>query len=152
MRNHNVLTIVFAIAIMMMMIAAPASAQVDATWDGNSGTDLFWLTGDNWVGATAPNAGLDIARFDDTGVMGVVDMNGLAITVLDMYLSGAADGYDINNGTLTATNFTHSADGTNTFSGAVSVSGTLTISGGMLNLTNPAGSITGMTLMTGGAL
>ncbi|MDP6635075.1 MAG: hypothetical protein QGG42_09270, partial [Phycisphaerae bacterium] len=71
MQRRNRLTIILAVAI---AIATPASAQVDATWDGNSGTDLFWLTGDNWVGATAPNAGLDIARFDDTGVMGVVDM------------------------------------------------------------------------------
>jgi len=135
-----------------MALATPVWAQVDATWDGS--LDTLWLTGDNWIGGTAPNAALDIARFDDTGVMGVVDMNGNALTVLDMYISGAADGYDISNGSLTATNVYHSAGGSNTISGAVSVgaAGTLTISDGMLNLTNPAGSITGMTLMTGGAL
>ncbi|MDP6546627.1 MAG: hypothetical protein QGH60_21830, partial [Phycisphaerae bacterium] len=150
MRIGNVLTIVLTITI---ALATPASAQVDAMWDGST-LDTFWLTGDNWTGGIAPNAALDIARFDDTGVMGVVDMNGNALTVFDMYLSGAASGYDISNGTLTATNVYHSATGTNTISGAVSLGGigVFTVSGGRLNLTNPASSITGLTLITGGAL
>jgi len=150
MMKHTIMfaAVVLAIAV---AIATPVSAQVDATWDGST-LDTLWLTGDNWIGGTAPNAGLDIARFDDTGIGGAVDMNGNALSVFDMYISGAADGYDIRNGTLTADNVYHSAVGTNTISGAVSVSGTLTISGGRLNLTNPAGSITGMTLMLGGAL
>ena len=154
-RKRNVLTIVLAVGI---AIASPAWAQVNAVWDGDSGVDVFWLNGDNWAGGTAPNGASDVANFDQTGVSRAVDMNGQALTVLDMFISGTADGYDISNGALTVSNsFTHSASGTNTFSGALTVGsillpGTMTVSGGVLHLSNASSDIVGETTITRGAL
>ena len=155
MRKGDVLTILLAIGI---AIWTPLTAEgVDATWIGNDG-DL-WSDASKWDPAAVPDA---TATFDGTGgVMGVVDMNGEALTVLDMYLSFAANGYDINDdaaggGLLTVTNIYHSAGGTNTISGVVSMTGgAIAVSNGTLQLTNASNSIDAATTIaveTGGTL
>jgi|GEM_PF-3800382 len=132
-----------------LIFATSVWAQVDATWDGSAG-DGLWATGENWTGDIAPNAPDATARFDGTGVMGVVDMNGAALSVLDMHLSGAANGYNISSGTLTATNINHSASGTNTISGALSMTGgSIAVYGGTLNLSNVSNNISGATITVG---
>jgi len=147
-----------------MVIAAPMSAmaQTDSTWLG--GLDAEWLGASfNWddgsggVTYTPPNGASDIARFTEVGSGGsnpTVDMNGQAITVLDMYVSGAADGYDITDvaggGLLTIGTLTHSATGTNTISGAINAT-TINVSGGALTLTNAGNTSAGTVAVGAGA-
>jgi hypothetical protein len=134
-----------------MLIAAPVSAQVSATWDGDSGVDLFWLTGDNWIGGAAPGAAGDSATFDNPGVALAVDMNGQSITVDDMFISAAASGYDINNGTLTLSTLAHSASGSNTISAILGGTITGSVSAGTLKLTNAANIFGGTIIVDAGA-
>jgi len=147
MRRSNLPTIVLAI---VMALATSASGQVDARWDG-SAFDTLWATIENWTPEAIPDATVDTVRFTDAGVMGVVDMGGDALDVKDMFISGAANGYEISNGALTVDNgIHHSAGGTNTISGALSMTGgAITVSNGALNLTNISNSISGATITVG---
>jgi hypothetical protein len=153
MRTRNALSILLVVA---MVIATPMSAmaQVDATWNGQISGEWLEITTLNWTGGV-PNAADAIARFDEGGITKTVDMNGQAITVQDMFISGLADGYDITDvatgGSLTAGTITHSATGTNTISGAIITSGAITVSAGQLNLTG-ANTIGGAVNVTGGTL
>jgi hypothetical protein len=153
MRTRNSLTILLAA---VMVISAPMSAMAaDATWNGQATSD--WNLILNWTPSTAvPNGAGDIARFHDLITNETTaDMNGLAITVQDMYISGTADGYEITNTggaeVLTAGTLTHSASGTNTISANLTTSGAISVSDGTLVLSG-TNAIGGAVNVTGGRL
>jgi|GEM_PF-5348203 len=152
MRNGNIMTIVLAVAI--MLIAAPVSAQVNVVWDGE--TSAVWGLNTNWVGDVAPTD-IDDVEFNDVGLAGVgltVDMNGASIEVNDMLISGGADGYDFigSGGDLSVADFTHSATGTNTFSGDLYTTGAVNVNAGKLAITGDANGIGGAVNVNAGAI
>ncbi|MCX6876922.1 MAG: hypothetical protein NTW21_24375 [Verrucomicrobia bacterium] len=109
--------------------AMPANA---VTWSG-LGSDALWTNGDNWVGGSAPGAGV-AATFDNTPTNKAVDI-GTATIANNVTISAATSGYTFTGTGKLNGAFTYSSALANTFNCGIEPSnGNSTITQGTLNL------------------
>lgn len=155
-----------ALAVMLVLLTAPAPAGTIATWTGGSGNGT-WSTASNWnpavnvpttsgtysllFGGTTQAVGGVVTTTNDVGT---VNIDSLTFTNAGAFASGQNAVFRIQSGTLafrsaaitttsaTGSPFTSNSDG-NTIASAMTLSGTTTITLGALHNMNLTGDISG---------
>ncbi len=130
-----------AVGLFLVLLVSSPGFAVNVTWIGGTpGSETSWNTGTNWVGGSLP-AGPDVAVFDATSTWNcvidvLVNINGITINGF----AGAVSQNPGNTVTLGANGLTLVTGSFNASSSAVSLTGSLLVSGG--TFTGSTGSVT----------